>query len=166
LIHQRRKHLKKDLLLAYIALGAICIIWGTTYLALRIGVLHFPAFLFVVLRQLISGSLLAVIMLTLGKVAWPTRDNIFRQAIAGFFMITMGNGLVAYAEILIPSGVAAIICSLMPMLVILINLTVNREERPTIPIVLGVMVGLVGIIMIFGQHVEEFSKLEYQLGSF
>ena len=156
--------MKRDLLIAYIALGAICIIWGTTYLALRIGVLHFPAFLFVVLRQLISGSMLAIIMLTIGKVSLPSRDNIIRQAIAGFFMITMGNGLVAYAEILIPSGVAAIICSLMPMMVILINLTVNREEKPTIPIVLGVMVGLVGIIMIFGQHIEEFSNLQYQVG--
>jgi drug/metabolite transporter (DMT)-like permease len=105
-------------------------------------------------------------MLLLGKVSWPSRENIIRQAIAGFFMITMGNGLVAYAEILIPSGVAAIICSLMPMMVILINLTVNREEKPTIPIVLGVMVGLVGIIMIFGQHIDEFSKIEYQVGIF
>jgi len=158
------KILKRDLLIAYIALGAICVIWGTTYLALRIGVLHFPAFLFVVLRQIISGTILATIMLTIGRVAWPSRDNIIRQAIAGFFMITMGNGFVAYAEILIPSGVAAIICSLMPVLVIVINLTVNREERPTVPIILGVLVGLVGIIMIFGQHIDEFSKLEYQIG--
>ena len=50
---------------------------------------------------------------------------------AGFFMITLGNGLVAWAEVLIPSGVAAIICSLMPMAVILINLTANRDEKPT-----------------------------------
>jgi drug/metabolite transporter (DMT)-like permease len=156
--------LKRDLLFAYIALGAICIIWGTTYLALRIGVLHFPAFLFVVLRQLISGSLLAVIMLTIGKVSWPSRDNIIRQAIAGFFMITMGNGLVAYAEILIPSGVAAIICSLMPMMVILINLTVNREEKPTIPIVLGVMVGLVGYHHDLWSAHRRILKLQYQVG--
>jgi len=158
--------LKKDILTAYIALGAICLIWGTTYLALRIGVLHFPPFLFVVIRQLISGSLLGGIMLTLGKATLPSRDHIIRQAIAGFFMISMGNGLVAYAEVLIPSGVAAIICSLMPMMVILINLTLNREEKPTIPILLGVLVGLVGIIMIFGEHVDEFSNREYQVGIF
>lgn len=159
-------NLKKDLLLAYIALGAICLIWGTTYLALRIGVLHFPPFLFVILRQITSGLILGGFMLTVGKVAWPTRDNIIRQAIAGFFMLSLGNGLVAYAEVLIPSGVAAIICSLMPMMVILINLTVNREEKPTVPIVVGVLVGLVGIFMIFGEHIREFSNLEYQVGIF
>jgi len=159
-------NLKKDLLLAYIALGAICLIWGTTYLALRIGVLHFPPFLFVILRQITSSLILGGFMLTVGKVAWPTRDNIIRQAIAGFFMLSLGNGLVAYAEVLIPSGVAAIICSLMPVMVILINLTVNREEKPTVPIVVGVLVGLVGIFMIFGEHIREFSNLEYQVGIF
>lgn len=156
--------LKRELLIAYIALGAICLIWGTTYLALRIGVLHFPPFLFVIIRQLISGSLLGGFMLTLGKATLPSRENVIRQAIAGFFMISMGNGLVAWAEVLIPSGVAAIICSLVPMMVILINLFANREERPTIPIILGVLIGLVGIVMIFGEHVSEFSNLSYQVG--
>lgn len=158
--------MKKDLLIAYIALGVICIIWGTTYLALRIGVLHFPPFLFVILRQLFASTILGGIMLTVGKAAWPTRENVIRQAIAGFFMITLGNGLVAWAEVLIPSGVAAIICSLMPVAVILINVAANREEKPTVPIVLGVLVGLVGIVMIFGEHIQDFSKLEYQTGIF
>jgi len=158
--------LKKDLLIAYFALATICIIWGTTYLVTRIAVQHFPPFFFVLLRQLISGSILGVIMLTLGKARWPTREILVRQAIAGFFMITLGNGLVAWAEVLIPSGVAAIICSLMPMAVILINLAANREERPTLPIVLGVLVGLIGIMIIFGEHIQEFSRLEYQAGIF
>lgn len=158
--------MKKDLLIAYIALGVICIIWGTTYLALRIGVLHFPPFLFVILRQFISSTILGGIMLTIGKAAWPTRENVVRQAIAGFFMITLGNGLVAWAEVLIPSGVAAIICSLMPVAVILINVAANREEKPTLPIMFGVLVGLVGIVLIFAEHIQDFSKLEYQTGIF
>lgn len=158
--------MKKDLLVAYIALGAICIIWGTTYLALRVAVVHFPPFLFVVLRQLTAGLLLGGFMLFVMKEKFPSREQLQRQAVAGFFMISLGNGLVAWAEVLIPSGVAAILCSLMPMMVILVNLTVNREEKPTVPIILGVLVGLVGIIMIFGEHVNEFSKLEYQIGIF
>ena len=155
--------MKKDLL-AYIALGAICIIWGTTYLALRVAVVHFPAFLFVVLRQISAGLLLGGFMLFVMKESWPSREQLKRQAVAGFFMISLGNGLVAWAEVLIPSGVAAILCSLMPVMVILVNLTINREEKPTVPIILGVLVGLVGIVMIFGEHVQEFSRLEYQIG--
>jgi drug/metabolite transporter (DMT)-like permease len=155
---------KKDLLIPYIALGAICLIWGTTYLVLRIAVLHFPPFLFVTIRQLLAGSLLVGFMLLSGQALWPDRAHLIRQAIAGFFMISLGNGLVAWAEVVIPSGVAAILCSLMPMVVILINLSINKDERPTVPIVTGVLLGLGGILMIFGEHLVEFSKIEYQLG--
>ena len=139
-------------------------IWGTTYLVLRIAVLHFPPLLFVTIRQLIAGSLLVGFMLLSGKAAWPDRAHLLRQAVAGFFMISLGNGLVAWAEVVIPSGVAAILCSLMPMVVILINLGVNKDERPTVAIVTGVLLGLGGIMMIFGEHLVEFAKVEYQLG--
>jgi drug/metabolite transporter (DMT)-like permease len=156
--------MKRDLLIAYIALAAVCIIWGTTYLALRIAVLHFPPFLFTAIRQIAAGLLLAGFMLTLGKAAWPTKSQIIKQAVAGFFLISMGNGLVAWSEMHIPSGIAAIICSLMPMVVILINLSINKEEKPTVPIILGVAVGLTGIIMIFGEHIGEFSNIKYLMG--
>jgi drug/metabolite transporter (DMT)-like permease len=156
---------RKDLL-PYVALGAVCLIWGTTYLVLRIAVLHFPPFLFVTIRQLLAGGLLAGFMLLTRKAVLPEKGDIVRQAIAGFFMISLGNGLVAWAEVLIPSGVAAIICSLMPVMVILINVSINKEERPTVPIIAGVLMGLVGIIMIFQEHLTEFSKLEYQVGIF
>jgi drug/metabolite transporter (DMT)-like permease len=157
---------KKDLLVPYLALGAICFIWGTTYLVLRIAVLHFPPFLFVTIRQLIAGSLLVGFMLLSRKAAWPDWNHIVRQAIAGFFMISMGNGLVAWAEVLIPSGVAAIICSLMPATVVLMNVSLNKGEKPTLPIIAGILIGLVGITMIFSEHLKEFSKLEYQVGIF
>jgi drug/metabolite transporter (DMT)-like permease len=149
---------KRELLLAYIALAAVCIIWGTTYLALRIAVLHFPPFLFTAIRQTTAGLLLIGFMIAFAKTAWPSKEHIFRQAIGGFFMIALGNGLVAWSEMHIPSGIAAIICSLMPVLVIIINLSVNREERPTVPIMLGVALGLAGIVMIFGQNINDFSS--------
>lgn len=150
--------------LPYLALAAVCIIWGTTYLALRIAVLHFPPFLFTIIRQTTAGLLLLGIMFTLGKAAFPSKDLLWKQAIAGFFMISMGNGLVAWAEMHIPSGVAAIICSLMPVLVILINVTIHRDERPTLPILAGVVLGLAGIIMMFSEHLTGFSKPEYIIG--
>jgi drug/metabolite transporter (DMT)-like permease len=156
--------MKKDLLIAYLALAAVCLIWGTTYFALRIAVLHFPPFLFTALRQLTAGTLLIAFMLTIRKATLPSASQIFHQAIGGFFMITLGNGLVAWAEMTVPSGIAAIICSLMPVLVILINLSINREEKPTVPIMIGVAFGLIGIIMIFSENLGEFSKSEYIIG--
>jgi drug/metabolite transporter (DMT)-like permease len=150
--------------IAYIALAAVCIIWGTTYLALRIAVLHFPAFLFTAMRMTTAGLLLTGFMLTLGKAKLPSKTTILQQAIGGFFMISMGNGLVAWAEMHIPSGVAAIICSLMPVVVILVNVTINKDERPTAPIIMGLALGLIGIVIIFGEHMSEFSNRQYTLG--
>jgi len=150
--------------LPYLALAAVCIIWGTTYLALRIAVLHFPPFLFTIIRQVTAGLLLLLFMFTVGKATFPSRDQLWRQAIGGFFMISMGNGLVAWAEMHIPSGVAAIICSLMPVLVILMNVMIHRDERPTLPIILGVILGLIGIVMIFSEHLSSFSNTDYILG--
>lgn len=154
----------KNLYIAYAGLAAVCLIWGTTYLALRIAVLHFPPFLFTALRQVTAGLILLTFMFTVGKAAWPTKEHFFRQAIGGFFMLTLGNGLVAYAEMEIPSGVAAIICSMMPVVVILMNLFSSKEEKPNIPIVIGVILGLIGIVMIFGQHLAEFSNTKYIIG--
>lgn len=151
-------------LLAYLALAAICLIWGTTYLALRVAVAEFPPFLFVVIRQIIAGSILVGVLLLVGKSKLPSRAEIWKQAIAGFFMLSMGNGLVAYAEVTIPSGIAAIICSMMPMWVILINLTINRDERPTIPIMAGAMLGFIGIILIFIQDLNALSNAAYLWG--
>jgi len=150
--------------LPYLALAAVCLIWGTTYLALRIAVLHFPPFLFSGIRQTIAGLLLTGFLLLFSKVALPSKGHILRQAIGGFFLITLGNGLVAWGEMHIPSSIAAIICSLMPLMVIIINLSVNREEKPNFPIILGVALGLAGIVMIFGEHLGEFSALGYALG--
>lgn len=150
--------------LPYFALAAVCLIWGTTYLALRIAVLHFPPFLFSGIRQTIAGIILTGFMLTVSKVKFPPLDQLIKQAVGGFFLITLGNGLVAWGEMHIPSSIAAIICSLMPLVVILINISVNREEKPNFPIIAGVALGLVGIVMIFGEHLSDFSTLGYTLG--
>ena len=155
--------MKKNLI-AYLALVAICLIWGTTYLALRIGVLHFPPFLFTLIRQITAGALLIGALLLFGKVSMPRLSDIKYQAIAGFFMITLGNGLVGWAEVHIPSGIAAVICSLVPLVIILINLVANSEERPNIPIVVGSILGFAGIIMIFGGDMSQFSNTDYLLG--
>lgn len=155
---------KNTLILPYLALAIVCVAWGTTYLALRIGVLEFPPFLFTALRQIIAGVILTVFMLTLGKQSIPSREVIINQAIGGFFMISMGNGLVGWGEVNIPSGIAAVICSMIPIWVILINLAISRDEKPTFPIFLGFAIGLSGIILIFGENLADFTTSAYFFG--
>jgi drug/metabolite transporter (DMT)-like permease len=151
-------------ILAVLALAAVCLIWGTTYLVLRIGVSGFPPFLFSAMRQLIAGGILIGALLLFTKTKFPDSSVVFNQAMAGFFMFTMGNGLVGWAEVHISSGMAAIISSMVPIWIILLNIKVNQDEKPNFPIVAGLLIGLTGILMIFGQHLKEFSNPTYQLG--
>jgi drug/metabolite transporter (DMT)-like permease len=155
--------MRKDLL-AYMALAAVCLIWGTTYLALRIAVTHFPPFLFSGIRQTTAGLILLAFMLTLGKQKLPSTSILWQQAIAGFLMMTIGNGLVAWAEMHIPSGIAAILCSLMPIWVILINVSIDKGEKPTLPILAGTVLGLLGIVLIFGNDLSELTNGNYLMG--
>ena len=155
---------RNQYLLAILALAAVCLIWGTTYLALRVGVTDFPAFVFSGTRQLVGGAILIVFMLTIGKVKFPEWRVVRTQAIAGFFMFTMGNGLVGWAEIYVSSGLAAIMSSMVPIWIILLNMKVSQDEKPNFLTIAGLLIGLTGIIMIFGQHLNEFSNPAYQWG--
>ncbi len=147
-------------LLPYLALGVVCILWGTTYLALRVGVTQFPPFLFSAMRFLMAGPILIVIMLILGKRI-PGGKVLMDQSVGGLLMCTLGVSIVGWAELNVTSGVAAVICSMMPIWTIIINLFANKEERPTPLIIFGLLLGLSGILLIFSEHLVEFYKPEY-----
>src|SRR5579871_1167046 len=147
----------------YLALAAVCILWGTTYLALRVGVTQFPPFLFSMIRFTIAGPILIGIMMAMGTKI-PSRQILFDQAVGGLLMCTLGVAVVGWAEVHVSSGVAAVICSMMPIWTVFINLIANREERPTPIIVFGLLTGLGGIMLIFREHLNEFYKPEYLTG--
>lgn len=151
----------KSTWLAYTALGAICIIWGTTFLGIRIGVTDVPPFLFAGIRTSIAGFLLAAIVMITVKVKLPPRSVIINQAIAGLFLFTLGNGLIGVAELHISSGITAIICAMIPIWVTLINLGTSNDERPTFPVFVGLAIGLSGIVLMFSDSVSDFSNPSY-----
>src|SRR5947208_746816 len=152
---------KRNDVVAYLALGAVCILWGTTYLALRIGVVSFPPFLFSIFRFLLAGPILIGLVVIFGKAKFPEWKIIKEQALGGLLMVTCGISMVTYAEVQISSGIAAVTCSMMPIYVILINLFITKDEKPNIFIIIGLALGFTGILMIFSEHLVEFSNPKY-----
>lgn len=150
---------------AYLALIFICIVWGTTYLAIRVGVLHFPAFLFAAIRQVISGIILIGIALGVSRKVDVSISNILHHALVGFLLITLGNGLVTWGEKSVPSGVAAIICSLMPIVAILINLASAQKEKLNSYIIIGMLIGFGGVGLIFKNDLALLGNKTYIAGS-
>jgi drug/metabolite transporter (DMT)-like permease len=146
---------------AYTALAVVCVLWGTTFLGIRIGVMDIPPFLFAAMRLSIAGLLLTLVVRYVMKVKLPSKDVIITQAIAGFLLFTLGNGLIGVAELYITSGITAIVCAMIPIWVTLINLVTSEDERPTLPVFLGLAIGLSGIVLMFGDNVNDFSNPGY-----
>ncbi len=149
---------------AYIALVFVCIVWGTTYLALRIGVMHYPAFLFAGVRQTVAGTVLAIAALAMNKNKDLSARNIGLQALVGFLLLTIGNGCVTWGEKTVPSGIAAMICAGMPLFAVLFNLMLHKGEKLNLMIGAGMLLGLVGVGLIFRQNLSDISNTAYLWG--
>lgn len=151
---------------AWIALVFICIAWGTTYLGIKFALGAMPPFLMAGVRQVLAG-LLVFLMATTNKLPKDmSRANLLRQALIGFLLITVGNGLVSWAEAIIPSSVAALICAMMPIMSVLISVFVQRGEKLNALILLGMLLGFLGVVVNFRDSISDLSNTRYIIGIF
>jgi drug/metabolite transporter (DMT)-like permease len=149
---------------AYLSLALICIIWGTTYTAIKYAVMDFPPFLLVGIRQTAAGLLLLTLAFFSGKIHMPDRRYIGLQALTGIATITGGNGFVTWGMQYVSSGLAAIIGSLTPVLVVLLSLAWHGKERIHGRMIMGVLLGFVGLALIFREGWQDFIRPEYRWG--
>lgn len=149
---------------AYLALALICIVWGTTYTAIKYAIIDFPPFLLVGIRQTAAGLLLLMLALGNSNIRMPNRRYIALQALTGLATITGGNGFVTWGMQYVSSGLAAIIGSLTPVLVVLISLVWHGKEKIHLRMVLGVLLGFVGLALIFREGWQDFMRPEYRWG--
>ncbi|AOS43745.1 putative inner membrane transporter YedA [Lacunisphaera limnophila] len=141
------------------AFAAIYLIWGSTYLGIRIAVESMPAFLMASSRFIIAGGIVAAfIALTRGFRATPKqwRDN----AIIGGFLCLGGNGLVSWAEEKVPSGIATLIISAGPVFIVLMDWAVHtwskdgsRGTRPNALTFAGLALGFIGLAILVAPDV-------------
>src|SRR6266508_4540482 len=132
----------------WIALLALYIVWGSTYLAIRFSVETIPPFLHAALRFLISGAILFIWRRMAGDPA-PTLSNWKSTAIVGAALLLGGNGLVAWAEQSVPSGIAALMISTSPFWLVLFE-ALRTGVKPTWHSILGLIVGFGGVFLLIG----------------
>ncbi|HOY06836.1 MAG TPA: EamA family transporter [Saprospiraceae bacterium] len=149
---------------AYLALAAICIIWGTTYTAIKFAVHDFPPFLLVGMRQTTAGLILLGLAWLSRKTFLPDRKYVLRQMLTGVATITGGNGFITWGMQYVPSGLASIIGSLTPVMVVLFSLALRNKERVNVMIIAGVLLGFGGLGIIFHDGWKDFLKPEYSMG--
>jgi drug/metabolite transporter (DMT)-like permease len=125
------------------ALAAVYVIWGSTYLAIRIGVETIPPFLMAGVRQTTAGLLLYAWLRWRG-VPRPERIHWRSAVIIGGLMLLVGNGGVCWAEQYVPSGLTALLVATMPFWLVLLEWLWHGAARPSAQIVCGLALGFVG----------------------
>lgn len=134
--------------LAYIALGVVYIVWGSTYVGIRAVVAHMPPFVSAAIRFLFAGG--ALLAYSSATRTWqrPTRAQLINAAIVGFLLMGIGNGLIMWAQRSIPSGITALLVATFPLWLTLADAFMTRGSSLRIPVVAGVLVGLGGVGLI------------------
>jgi drug/metabolite transporter (DMT)-like permease len=131
------------------ALLALYIVWGSTYLGIRFAIETIPPFLHAGIRFLISGLILVIWQRAAGREL-PTRKQWISTAIVGTLLLVGGNGLVAWAEQFIPSGIAALVISSSPMFLVIGEAIRPNGVKPNWQGIVGLLIGFVGIFILIG----------------
>jgi drug/metabolite transporter (DMT)-like permease len=130
-----------------LAFAAVYLIWGSTYLAIRVGVRSLPPFLMAGCRFVSAGGLLYLLLRARGARA-PSRGEWARAAVAGLLMLTVGNGLVTWAEKQVPSNLAALIVAAVPLYMALLEWARPGGAPPTRRVLFGIGVGAAGMALL------------------
>ena len=145
-----------------IALGmlAIYIVWGTTYLAIRVVVdpaagSAIPPFTMVALRFAIAGAVMLAIVAVVARPALRslTRAQIRDQIIVGLALNVGGLGVTSYGEQTIPSGITALLIALLPIWVALIGRVVYKDRIAPLTL-FGIVIGIVGVAILISPRTD------------
>ena len=149
---------------AWLAYAGVAFFWGTTFLAIRIGVQSFPPFIMAGMRHAVGGLIICSFFLLKGNPL-PSWSQFKVYIINGILMLVIGNGLVTWAEMHISSGLAALICALTPLSIITFNALFGATKEPLKPIAwIGIAACLVAQIIIFRDNLSELANPDYVLG--
>ena len=137
-----------------IAFAAVYTIWGSTCLAIRVGVGTIPPFLMAGARFVLAGILMTAIALAQGA-AWPGWKQWRSTLISGFLLLVGGNGALTWAEQIVPSGLASLLVATVPLWMVLLDWARPGGIRPKNLVFVGLAMGLVGLAVLVGPELTE-----------
>src|SRR6201984_269359 len=135
--------------LVIIAFGLVYVVWGSTYLAIRVGIESFPPLLLAGSRHLLTGSILYPVLRWRTGVR-PTAAHWRMSFITGFLLLCLGNGGVCLAERTVPSGVTALLVATVSLWLVLVDWLRPGGTRPGPRVVAGVLLGFGGLALLVG----------------
>jgi drug/metabolite transporter (DMT)-like permease len=139
----------KRRLLPWVALVVVWIVWGSTYLGIRVVVHEMPPLYTAALRFLCAGLLMGGVALVIDRRAgWPDRRQWLDYSFIGVLLLAAGNGFVMWAEKTIPSGTAALIVATVPVWILLLDGLRPGGQPWTGRVWIGTTIGLAGVALV------------------
>lgn len=132
----------KKVLLAYLS---VCILWGSTYLAIKIGVKDFPPMFFGGTRFLVAGFIM-FLYAKHKKMTFPSgKKDLINVSFVGILLLTSANGLVVFAEQFIDSSLVSLILAICPLLIMVLEVMILKTYKMPTQAVLGIFIGFSGV---------------------
>jgi drug/metabolite transporter (DMT)-like permease len=146
---------KKMAILAYLT---VCIVWGSTYLAIRVAVTDMPFLSFAGIRFFSAGALIIIFALLKG---WPfpkSWQDYKTVIFAGSLLLFVSNGLICWAEQWIDSGLTALLVASVPLFMALIEVLIPRDHKLSPLGWFGLVIGFIGVAYLVSPNLTVGSK--------
>jgi drug/metabolite transporter (DMT)-like permease len=146
------KNLPKGKAGGYLALSITSIVWGTTWVASKMGVDEIPALQMAYIRQFFGGSCFVLFFMLFKKLPLPTGKQFIWLVVMALLMFVMANGLSTWSLQYIPTGLSALVGALYPLSVVIIEMVFFKARNMTILTFIGLMLGITGIGIVFYEN--------------
>ena len=142
-----------------LAFALLYVLWGSTYLAMRVIVRDMPPYVAGAVRYLIAGPIMLVACALMGRKVRLSRGDLGRLLVISILLLSIGNIGVLWGEEYVPSGLASLIVALVPIWVVMIEAWVFRAGRMTAKGLIGLALGIVGLLVLLWPRIASGSHL-------
>jgi drug/metabolite transporter (DMT)-like permease len=148
---------------ALVAVGLVSILWGTTWMASKVGVQYIPALQLSGLRHLIGGGMYVLFFLLFKRMV-PKKNQWFRLIWMSVLMFVLSNGLSVLSIVYMPSGLGAVVGALSPIWVVVFTFVFFKKTRFKPQTIIGIILGFAGVVVTFFEFYQKIIDTDLWLG--
>lgn len=148
----------------YLALFITSVVWGTTWVASKMGVNEIPPLQMAYIRQLIAGICFVAFFIFYKKFSIPTLKQFRWIFVMAILMFVFANGLSTWSLKFIPTGLSALIGALYPLSVVIIERVFYKSKRMTILTFIGLFMGISGVGIVFYENAFNSNSISFGIG--
>lgn len=145
------------------ALIVVAVVWGTTFLGIKIAVQTIPQWFVSGIRQALAGLIILIYLVVSKKLKWIGWKNLWQQFLISTLMLVIANGFTTFSEKYVSSSLASLVSSCTPILVFILSAIFIVKEIK-IRSLIGVLFGFTGVLFVFWNGLQDLLNPDYRLG--